>query len=168
MSELDSGASKFTVRFSVGSELFACDWIYAADFAARSNAVYLAGYSGRVVMADPDGEGLRVYDLGSPPKRITDTGEYLYILTDTQLYVLRDDSLHALIDTLDGGQLVLAKGGFGLLEKKRLRWFSKQGGYLGSVLSKDPIRRVYCSAEAMVVETRQRRAAISGPPPWWE
>ncbi len=65
--------------------------------------------------------------------------------------MLRDDSLHALIDTLDGGELVLAKNGFGLLEKKRLRWFSKEGGYLGSVLSKDPIRRVYCSADAMVV-----------------
>ncbi len=167
-SELGLRGSKVTVMFSIGSELLACDWIYAADFAAHSNSVYLGGYGGRVVMADPDGEGLRVYDIGSPPKRIIDTGEYLYILTDTRLYVLRDDSLHALIDTLDGGELVLAKGGFGLLERKRLRWFSKEGGYLGSVLSQDPIRRVYCSAEAMVVETRQRRAAISGAPPWWE
>jgi DnaJ domain len=165
--ELDLGGSKGTVMVGVG-ELFACDWIYAADFAAHSNSVYLAGYSGRVVMADSVGEGLRVYDIGNPPKRIADTGEYLYILTHTRLYVLRDDSLHGLIDTLDSGELVLAKSGFGLLEKKRFRWFSKDGGYLGSVLSKDPIRRVYCSADALVVETRQRRAAISGAPPWWE
>jgi hypothetical protein len=40
--------------------------------------------------------------------------------------------------------------------------------YLGSVLSKDPIRRVYCSADAMVVETRARRAVISDAPPSWE
>jgi hypothetical protein len=166
-SELDLGGSAFTVMFSFGSELLARDWIYAADFAARSNSVYLAGYSGRVVMADAAGEGLRVYDIGNPPKRITDTGEYLYILTHTRLYVLRDDSLYALVDTLDSGELVMAKSGFGLLEKKRLRWFSKEGGYLGSVLSQDPIRRVYCSADAMVVETRQRRAVISGAPPWW-
>ena len=119
-------------------------------------------------MADAAGEGLRVYDIGNPPKRIIDTGEYLYILTHTRLYVLRDDSLHALVDTLDSGELVLAKSGFGLLEKKRLRWFSKEGGYLGSVLSQDPIRRVYCSADAMVVETRQRRAVISGAPRWWD
>jgi hypothetical protein len=84
-------------------------------------------------MADPNGEGLCVYDIGSPPKRIIDTGDYLYILTHTRLYVLRDDSLHALIDTLESGELVLAKNGFGLLERKRLRWFSKEGGYLGSV-----------------------------------
>jgi DnaJ domain len=167
-SELDLGGSKVTVMFSFGGELLACDWIYAADFAAHSDAVYLGGYSGRVVMTDPDGEGLRVYDIGSPPKRITDTGDYLYILTHTRLYVLRDDSLHALIDTLESGELVLAKGSFGLLENKRLRWFSKEGDYLGSVLSKDPIRRVYCAADAMVVETRQRRAVISGAPPWWE
>jgi hypothetical protein len=166
--ELDLGGSKVTVMFRVGGELLACNWIYAADFAAHSNAVYLGGYSGRVVMADPNGEGLCVYDIGSPPKRIIDTGDYLYILTHTRLYVLRDDSLHALIDTLESGELVLAKNGFGLLERKRLRWFSKEGGYLGSVLSKDPIRRVYCSADAMVVETRARRAVISDAPPSWE
>jgi hypothetical protein len=164
--ELDLGGSKVTVVFSVGGELLACDWIYAADFAAHSNSVYLGGYSGRVVMADPDGKGLRVYDTGTPPKRIADTGEYLYILTHARLYILRDDSLHGLIDTFDSGELVLAQRGFGLLENKRLRWFSKQGSYLGSVLSKDPIRRVYCSADAMVVETRQRRAVISGAPRW--
>ena len=166
--ELDLGGSKVTMIFGGVSELYACDWIYAADFAARSNSVYLASYSGRVVMANAAGEGLRVYDIGNPAKRIVDTGEYLYILTHTRLYVLRDDSLHALVDTFDSGELVLAKSGFGLLEKKRWWWFSKEGGYLGSVLSKDPIRRVYCSAGAMVVETRQRRAVISGAPKWWD
>jgi hypothetical protein len=39
---------------------------------------------------------------------------------------------------------------------------------LGSILSKDPIRRVYCSAEGLVVETRQRRAVVSGAQAWWE
>jgi hypothetical protein len=86
----------------------------------------------------------------------------------TRLYVLRTDSLHALIDTLDCGNLIVTKSGFGLLEKKRLRWFDKEGGLLGSILSKDPIRQVYCSAEGMVVETRQRRAAVRGTPAWWE
>jgi hypothetical protein len=166
--ELDLGGSKVTLMFSIGGELLACDWIYAADFAAHSNAVYLGGYSGRVVMVNPDGEGLRVYDTGVPPKRITDTGDYLHVLTDTRLYILRDDSLHGLIDTLNSGELVMAKSGFGLLENKRLRWFTKVGHYLGSVLSKDPIRRVYCTTDAMVVETRQRRAVITGVPPWWE
>jgi hypothetical protein len=167
--ELDLGASKVRVNFGFGfSELYARDWIYAADFAAHSDSVYLAAYSGRVVLVNAAGEGLRVYDIGNPARRIVDTGEYLYILTATRLYVLRDDSLHALVDTLDSGELVLAKSGFGLLEKKRWRWFSKEGGYLGSVLSTDPIRRVYCSAGAMVVETRQRRAVISGAPRWWD
>ena len=102
------------------------------------------------------------------PQGIIDTGEYVYILTGTRLYVLRADSLHALIDTLDSGNLVIAKSGFGLLEKKRFRWFDKEGGLLGSILSKDPIRRVYCAAEGLVVETRQRRAVVSGAQAWWE
>ena len=37
--------------------------IYAAGFAAHSNSVYLASYSGRVVVVDENGEGLRVYDI---------------------------------------------------------------------------------------------------------
>jgi hypothetical protein len=55
-----------------------------------------------------------------------------------------------------------------VLEKNCFRWFNKEGGLLGSILSKDPIRRVYCSAEGMVVKTCQHRAAISGAPGWWK
>ena len=53
-----------------------------------------------VVVVDENGEGLQVYDIGSVPQGIVDTGEFIYILTGTRLYVLRADSLHALIDTL--------------------------------------------------------------------
>ena len=165
--DLNDGA-KATIRFDLGGELSACDWIYAADFGARSNSVYLAGYSGRVVMLNQDGEGVRVYDAGTPPQRIIDTGEYLYILTRGRLYVLHDESLQALIDTFDSGDLMVAKTGFGLLEKERFRWFSKDGGLLGTVLSKDPIRRVYSTPDAMVVETRRRRAVIGDATPWWD
>jgi len=145
-------------------EIIVADWIYAASFAASSNAVYLAGYSGRIIVVDENGKGVRAYDIGSVPRRITDTGDYLYLLTDTRLYVLREDSLFALIDTFDDGELIFWRSGFGLLEKKRLRCFSEDGNYLGSVVSKDPIRRVYASEDDMVLETRQRRAIVSGLP----
>jgi DnaJ-like protein len=164
---LDVGGLKVRLSFNFG-ELFASDWIYAASFAAHSNSVYLASYSGRVVVVDENGEGLRVYDIGSVPRRIIDTGAYVYILTGTRLYVLRTDSLHALIDTLDSGNLIVTKRGFGLLEKKRLRRFNEKGDLLGSILSKDPIRRIYCSSAVLVVETRQWRGVVSGAPAWWE
>jgi hypothetical protein len=115
-----------------------------------------------VVLIDESGRGVRVYDIGSVPRRIVDTGDYLYLLTDTRIYVLHDDALHALVDTFVGGYLIRALTGFGLLEKKRLRWFSKDGRYLGSVVSKEPIRRVYSTGEGMAVETRQRRAVVQG------
>ena len=108
------------------------------------------------------------YDIGAVPRRIIDTGDYLYLLTDTRLYVLRGDSLHALVDTFEGGDLVMAQTGFGLLELKRLRWFSEDGIHCGSILSKDPIRRVYVSPEGLIVESRTRRTTIQGPLPWWE
>ncbi len=97
-----------------------------------------------------------------------DTGDYLYLLTDTRLYVLHDDALHAVVDTFDGGDLVVAQTAFGLLEKKRLRWFREDGRHLGSLVSKDPIRRVYSKGGGIVIETRQRRAVVQGVPTWWE
>ena len=168
-SEFEAGGLKVTMTMGLqGGEIDASDWIYAASFAANSDSVYLAGYSGRVVLVDESGRGVRVYDIGSVPRRIIDTGDYLYLLTDTRLYVLRDDALHALVDTFDGGDLVVAQTGFGLLEKKRFRWFREDGHYLGSVVSKDPIRRVYSAGDGMIVETRQRRASVEGVPAWWE
>ena len=101
-----------------GGEINASDWIYAAGFAAHSDGAYLAGYSGRVILVDEQGMGTRAYDMGSVPRRIVDTGDYLYLLTDTRLYVLRDDALHALVDTFDGGDVIVAQTAFGLLEKK--------------------------------------------------
>jgi hypothetical protein len=155
-----------TASFVVG-EKFAADWIYAAAFAGVSNCAYLAGYSGRVIMVDANGIGLRVYDIGTVPERIVDTGRYLYLLTQTRLYVVRENALHALVDTYEGDDLVVAQNGFGLLEKKRFRWYEPEGTYLGSVVTKDPIRRVYSSGRSMIVETRQLRASVSGVPEWW-
>ena len=167
--ETDIGGLSFTITTaSVGGEIQVSDWIYACCFAANSDSVYLAGYSGRVVQVDEHGKSVRAYDIGNVPRRIIDTGDYLYLLTDTRLYVLRDDALVALIDTYEAGDVIVAQTGFGLLEKKRLRWFHEDGTYLGSVLSKDPIRRVYASDDRMIVETRQRRAAIQGGPELWE
>ena len=134
-------------------EFHVADWIYAADFAANADSVYLAGYSGRVILVDENGNGIRVYDIGNVPRRIVDTGDYLYLLTDTRLYVLRENALHALVDTYEGGELFVAQTGFGLLEKNRLRWFREDGHYLGSVVSKKPIRRVYSTDQGMVVES---------------
>ena len=148
-------------------ERFDADWIYAADFAGCSNAVYLGSYSGRLAMIDAEGEARQVYDVGVPPERIIDTGEFLYILTQHALYVLRHGSLEAIVDLLDGGRLVMAGNGFGMLETKRLRWFAHDGKLLGTVMSADPIRRIYQSGEGLIVESRLRRATIGGVPPWW-
>ena len=82
--------------------------------------------------------------------------------------MLRGEALYAVIDTFDGGDFVVAQTGFGLLEKNRVRWFSEDGTYLGSVISKGPIRRVYSTSTGMIVETRQRRAIVQGVPEWWK
>jgi len=168
-SEIDAGGIKLTMTVSyVVGEIHAADWIYAASFAGRSDVVFLAGYSGRIVVVSESGEPIRAYDIGAVPRRVVDTGDYLYILTDTRLYVLRNEALHAIIDTFDGGDLIVAQTGFGLLKKKRFRWFREDGTYLGSIVAKDPIRRVYAHPGGLTVETRTSRAFVRGAPSWWE
>jgi curved DNA-binding protein len=145
-----------------GGESSASDWIYASEFGSDGRA-FIGGYSGRIVELTPAGDPVRIYDIGSPPDHVIDAGEYLYILAPTRLYVLRGDTLHALIDTESRGSLFMGKTGFGLLEPKRLRWFSLDGRHRGTVVSKDPIRRLYSTPEGFVVESRTRRAAITIP-----
>src|SRR5271163_3124727 len=139
---LDHAGATFVIRFGFGVGLDA-DWIYAADFAGPSNAVYLGSYSGRVVALNSDGEARQVYDVGVPPQRIIDTGDFLYILTHAALYLLRQGSLQTIIDLHRDSQVLIAPNGFGLLETRRLRWFSSDGRLLGTIVSSDPIRRIY-------------------------
>jgi hypothetical protein len=63
--EFEAGGVTFTISIGMQvGEIHAFDWIYAASFAANSDSVYLAGYSGRVVLVNENGEGVRVYDIG--------------------------------------------------------------------------------------------------------
>lgn len=167
--EFAVGGTTFRISTSMCvSELGAADWIYAANFGGRSHDVFLAGYSGRIVQVTGEGTPVRAYDIGAVPRRIVDTGDYLYFLTDTRHYTLRGDSLVALTDMPESGDLLVAQTGFGLLEGKRFRWFREDGLHLGTVVTRDPIRRVYYTPSGMVVETRERRAVIGGVGTWWE
>jgi hypothetical protein len=110
---------------------------------------------------------VRVYDVGSVPLQITQTPTGLYILTPTRLYVLQQDRLQALVDVFDQGRLVVTNKGFGLLQSKLFRWFTPEGAELGSVQTKDPIRRVFNAGDGLVVETRSHSALIEGNGAWW-
>jgi len=167
--ESEDGNAKLTISAAwLAGEVQAADWIYAANFAGYTHDVFLAGYSGKVIQVNGEGQPVRAYDIGAVPSRIVDTGDYLYFLTDTRLYALRGDSLVALIDTFESGDLIVAKTGFGLLEKNRFQWFREDGPCLGAIVTRNPIRRIYHTPQGMVVETRQRRAIIGGVTTWWE
>jgi hypothetical protein len=163
------GAGSVTLTINMGGGLAtAADWIYAANFCGQSHGAFLAGYSGKIVRVDELGEPIRVYDIGAVPRRIIDTGDYLYFLTDTRLYILRGEALHGIVDVFDSGDLLVTQNGFGLLENTRLRWFSEDGIFLNEVMTRNPIRRVYSSPAGMVLETREHRAVIAGLAKWWE
>lgn len=163
---IDGSGLELEISFVV-SEKQAADWIYAADFAWRDDRSFLAGYSGRVVEVASDGTPVRVYDIGAVPRKIADTGEHLYLLTDTRLYVVVEDRLEALVDVYDRGDLIVGDSGFGLLEPKAFTWFAPGGTELGTVRARDPIRRVLSAPDGLLVETRRHRATVRGAPVWW-
>lgn len=158
-------AVELTISMGVG-ERFVADWIYAANL-GKDGRAYLAGYSGKVVVVSPRGIPEQVYDVGAVPRHIVDAGKHLYLLTDTRLYVLAGDRLEALVDVYGAGDVVVADRGFALLESKALTWFTPDGRRVGSVRTKDPLRRALSTGSGLAVETRQYRAKVSGAPSWW-
>lgn len=162
------GGGTIGISFSLGvSEKSAADWIYAANFASTGNGAYVATYSGKVIQLSDGGTAVRVYDIGSVPRHIAETGGHLYLLTDTRLYVLEGDRLAALVDVFDQGELIIGDTGFGLLDSKSFSWFSPTGARLGVIQSRDPIRRVMSTQEGLLVETRQQRVRVPGAQSWW-
>jgi hypothetical protein len=142
---------------------YAQDWVYGASFAPDGCGAYLATYSGKVVQISDKGIALRVYDLGSIADEIVDTGDFLYLLTRTRLYVIESGTiLTNFLDVYDQGRLIVTKLGFGLVAGKRFQWFNPNGGRIGELKTKHPIRTIYSSGNTTVIETRQHRAVIEG------
>lgn len=156
---------EFTISVSV-SESFASDWIYAANL-GKDGRAFLAGYSGKVVVVSPQGIPECVFDIGSVPRHIADAGKRVYILTDTRLYVLAGDRLEALVDVYGASNVVVGDRGFALLQPKSVTWYTLEGQRVGSIETKDPLRRVLSTSSGLVVETRQHRARVTGAPSWW-
>jgi hypothetical protein len=139
------------------------DWIYGASFSVDGTGAFLATYSGKIVEVDGSGTPIRVYDLGSVPNEIIDTGDYLYFLTPTRLYVLDDrDRLVTLIDVFRQGRLLVTTTGFGLLDNKCFQWFEPSGNKIGEIITRDPIRALFDSNDGAILETRQHRAIVGG------
>ena len=161
-------------------------------FSSSDDTAFIATRDGLIFAVAGDGEALRVYDgirgpwlspgdeeipgwIPSPadvsvssrfPHRMVHHDDYLYLMTATQLYVLHRDALRVVLDLARHEDLYCTRRGFFLHQAKRIRAFRKDGGFLGSLLSKDPIRRLYQAGADTVIETRTRRAVISGIPVW--
>ena len=139
------------------------DWVYGANFAAANGGVYLATYSGKVILLSQEGKALVVYDIGTCPNEIIDTGRYLYFLTATRLYVIEDGTkLAAFPDVFQQGRLIVSQAGFGLLTSKRLQWFTVAGTKVGELAARDPIRALHATDGGTIVQTRQHQVEVHG------
>jgi hypothetical protein len=139
------------------------DWVYAASFAAVDGAAYVATYSGKVILLSREGRALVVYDIGSCPSEIVDTGRYTYFLTPTRLYVIEDKfKLAAFLDVFQQGRLIVSQSGFGLLTSKKLQWFTVAGAKVGELTARDPIRALHAIEGGAIVQTRTYQVEVHG------
>ena len=183
---------EFSIRKIEAGDAGPAHPILDVAFSSSDDTAFLATRDGLVVAVDGDGEPLRVYEgfaggdrppnrreppgsIPPPvdlswtprePRRIVHHDDHLYLMTLGQVYVLHGDTLLVVLDLGREEDLYCTRNGFFLHEPKRVRAFRKDGGFLGSVLSKDPIRRLYQAGTDTVIETRTRRAAITGIPVW--
>ena len=139
------------------------DWVYAASFAAANGGVYVATYSGKVILLSHQGLPLIVYDIGTCPNQIVDTDRFTYFLTPTRLYVVEDGrKLAAFLDVFQQGRLIVSQSGFGLLSSKFLQWFTPNGTKMGELVTRDPIRAIYAVEGGVIVQTRQHQVEVRG------
>ncbi|MDR9498219.1 MAG: DnaJ domain-containing protein [Hydrogenovibrio sp.] len=139
------------------------DWVYAASFSAVDGGVYLATYSGKVILISREGRPEVVYDIGTCPKEIVDVGRYTYFLTSTRLYIIENKTMiAAFLDVFQQGRLLVTQTGFGLLTEKQLQWFTHAGVKVGELTAKNPIRAIYGTDSGAIVQTRQHQVEIHG------
>lgn len=161
-------------------------------FSSSGDTAFVATRDGLIIAVDGDGVPLRAYEgiagddrppnrreppgsipgpvdlspTARDPRRIVHRDDYLYLMTLGQVYVLRGDTLLVVLDLTRDEDFYCTRSGFFLHEPKRVRAFRKDGGFLGSILSKDPIRRLHQAGNDTVIETRTQRAVVSGIPVW--
>jgi hypothetical protein len=144
------GRNGFEIVISFGPVAEA-DWIYAAAFSGTGETALLGTYAGRVVRVDNHGTPTALYDVGSVPVRIVETGAFLYVMTATRLYVLDGDRLVALEDCSPKCDLLVSGGMVLLVEDKGIRVFTEDGRALGLALTKAPIRCAYVDDGEVVI-----------------
>ena len=157
----DESGDGFEIVISFGAAAQA-DWIYAAAFSGTGETALLGTYAGRVVRVDREGMPIEIYDVGSMPVRIIETGAFLYVMTTTRLYVLDGDRLMALLDCSPKCDLLVYGGMVLLVEDKGIRVLTEGGRPLGVALTRAPIRRAYLYDGDLVVETRTQRGRFRG------
>ena len=151
--------------------------VHEVAFSSSCETAFVATSEGAVWALDAGGDAVRAYvGIGGPSsapcvtgrrtRRIVHIGNCLYLTTEAQLFVLVDDDLQAILDVLPREEMFHTPSGFGLLTERRIRWYRRDGTYLGTILSKHPIRRLYRAGTGTVIETRTERAVFSDVPVW--
>lgn len=144
----------------------AADWLACVTFSGDGSRAYAATSSGRVYEIDMFGQALRFYDLATFPYFMHEVGGKLYLGTATHLYVISQGRLLTAVPISRTCKVVVGMGGVLLWDGKQISWLSPDGQKLGCITARYPIRRIRCSHEGWLLETRQHLGILVGPPQW--
>ena len=163
------------------------DSLVATCFRSFGYGVYLASYSGRLIRLDEEGHLQNVFHLGTHlasqkqgnrhvqgvASELVEANDSLYIRVKghrvgsglskaADVITVRDSSPKNRIPIPEGGEMLAAACGVGVMERKRVRYFDPHGRWLSTLVTRDPLRLVYRRGEAVIAETRRQRAVLLG------
>ncbi len=165
--ELEGRTVGITIEMGtyVGASI-AADWVAHVTFSGDGSRAYAATSSGRIYEIDMFGQILKFYDLEIFPSFMHEVGGKLYLGTATHLYVISQERLLTAEFIPQTCKVVVGTGGVLLWSGKQISWLSPDGQKLGGVTARDPIRRIRCSHEDWLLETRQHLGVLVGPHRW--
>jgi len=153
----------FETSLSVG-EAYAADWLAYVCLSGDGCKAYAASCSGSIFEIGERGEVIRAYALNIFPYGMQEAYGKLYVNMEDYLLILADGAVLGRIPTLGKPTIFAYPDHLVLWSDSRVRWFTPDGQPLGQIAAKAPVRRVYPSPEGWVIETRQNRCVLVGPP----
>ncbi|MXW39409.1 MAG: hypothetical protein F4Z65_14250 [Acidobacteria bacterium] len=163
------------------------DSVVATCFRSAGHGVYLACYSGRLIRLDETGQVQDVLCLGAHiasqatgnrhvqgvVSELVEANDSLYLRVRghragfglskaADVITVRDSLVKNRIPIPEGGEMLAAAFGIGVMERKRVTYFDRHGCWLSTLVTRDPLRLVYRHGEAVVAETRRQRVVLLG------
>lgn len=161
-----TGFGGFSVQLEMSMWIDPCDWIYGSGISADGKRIYLGCYSGKIYEISQDGVAATIYEMTTQESvdAICEDGDYLHILTYSQLYII--DRIHKKFiktiqtrgdSTSSKGDIRFFKGGFVHIIDHNVIIYDCAGNKIAEINFESAPKYVFLSPEGkLIVETGKK------------